>query len=113
MTHGTRTLLSAGFALVTALVAPFAAIGLIATLVIGLLASMNITMSDTGLVPTFGAIAVFTLVAGSISGMCACLSRRLGSDSAAQPGCCTGCGYDLRGSAERCPECGKPIRVET
>jgi hypothetical protein len=36
------------------------------------------------------------------------VARRL-SRSRSRPGCCRQCGYDLRGSTNRCPECGRQI----
>ncbi len=46
------------------------------------------------------------------------LTRRLSRDLVAwrrgERGCCASCGYDLRSTPERCPECGaEPVRLST
>jgi hypothetical protein len=38
--------------------------------------------------------------------------RRRRAAKVRNAGCCSHCGYDLRASKERCPECGTPISVQ-
>lgn len=52
-----------------------------------------------GLAVVLSAVGVL-LVAGQILNWC-------GFPRSHQPGTCQNCGYDLRGSGERCPECGR------
>jgi hypothetical protein len=113
MNHGARTSFAIGFAFVAAFAAPFAAVGLFGTLAIGVLAALNLSMADSALIMPFSGMAIFTLVTGTLAGICSSLSRRCARASAARPGFCVGCGYDLRGSTERCPECGQPIRGQS
>lgn len=56
-------------------------------------------------VPLWIPIAITTLVLGLLYG----LDRRRRT----KRGYCERCGYDLRASAERCPECGLQVRVES
>jgi hypothetical protein len=37
------------------------------------------------------------------------LMRRIGRQRRLRAGLCVGCGYDVRASADRCPECGRPV----
>lgn len=40
------------------------------------------------------------------------LGRRRSKSSGRAPGCCALCGYDLRASAGRCPECGAEMAMQ-
>jgi hypothetical protein len=40
---------------------------------------------------------------------CRSLVRRRRGQRLSSAGCCLNCGYDLRASRERCPECGTPV----
>ncbi len=52
------------------------------------------------------AVAITSLVAGILAHV---RLRRLETREAA--GLCPACGYDLRASKDRCPECGSPIAL--
>jgi hypothetical protein len=49
------------------------------------------------------------VVAGAI--VAAWVRRRVIPDRRAKGGLCIACGYDLRASPERCPECGTAARA--
>lgn len=49
----------------------------------------------------FGVLAAILLIRNAIKWRAESVRR--------QTGCCLACGYDLRASKDRCPECGTPI----
>lgn len=59
--------------------------------------------------PAYGIAVPYWLLAGALALATWHLLRRA---ARAAPGCCPVCGYDLRGSPERCPECGTPAPRE-
>jgi hypothetical protein len=66
------------------------------------------------LVEAVGLLAIGALVAAVIVGGLADLwhhRRDFLEQRRRARGLCAGCGYDLRGSGSRCPECGRPIRA--
>lgn len=56
---------------------------------------------------------VLFAVFAALAGLAAVSPIRRSVRSATRPGCCPSCGYDLRGSSERCPECGTICKALT
>jgi hypothetical protein len=67
------------------------------------------SFGDTGRIGTW-LVAPYWLLVGltAIAPLCALMRRRRAARRRPS-GVCTTCGYDLRASKERCPECGTPI----
>jgi hypothetical protein len=54
----------------------------------------------------FVSLPVFGVVKLSSAGLKAIANRPTRAERWRAAGCCEGCGYDMRASPERCPECG-------
>lgn len=72
----------------------------------------GIGVGDTALIDAgqaeWAVMAVFFAIGGKV--MIWLAFRQPRAESRRRQGLCESCGYDLRASTDRCPECGQPIR---